>query len=357
VRKLIAIIGRPPRWRILTKGAQDRKGAARTLACAGRKAAVLAVMAAVATVQYAAADEAGDYPNHTVRIIVSSPPGGGPDLVARLLADRLAPRWGQPVVVENRPGAAGNLGAAEVAAAKPDGYTLLSAQPAPLTTNVLLYRKLNFDPAALEPVIVMTRLPNALVVRREFPADDVASLIAYAKVNPGRVDYGSQGIGTTPHLTAELFARRTGTVLTHVPYRGTNQVVNDLVAGHLDLLFMQVDAVREHALGGRIKMLAVTTAERVPGLETVPTMADAGVPDFRSDTWNAIAAPPGTPAAIVAKINDAMNALLHAPEISERLGRLGMQPVGGSPADMAGFVRAETQRWGEVIRAANISVY
>jgi tripartite-type tricarboxylate transporter receptor subunit TctC len=321
-------------------------------------AVALSLSAAIGARSATAAEtSATDYPSRTVRIIVSSPPGGGPDLVARLLADRVAAQWGHAVVVENRPGAAGNLGAAEVAAAKPDGYTLLSAQPAPLTTNALLYRKLNFDPTALVPVIVMTRLPNTLVVRRDFPASDVAALIAYARANPGGVDYGSQGVGTTPHLTAELFARRTGTMLVHVPYRGTAQAVNDLVAGHLDLLFMQIDAVREHALAGRIKMLAVTTAERVPGLDTVPTMEEAGVPDFRSDTWNAIAAPPETPAAIVGKINAALNALLHSAEIREKLERLGMQPVGGSPAEMAAFMRQETQRWGEVIKAANISIY
>ncbi len=300
--------------------------------------------------------EATDYPTRTVRVIVSAPPAGSPDIVARLLADRLAPRWGQPVVVENRPGAGGNLGAAEVAAAEPDGYTLLSAQPAPLTTNVLLYRKLNFDPATLEPVIIMTTLANALVVRRDFPADDVASLIAYAKADPGKVNYGSQGIGTTPHLTAALFASRTGTVLTHVPYRGTAQAVNDLVAGHLDLLFMQIDAVREHYAAGKLKMLAVTTADRLPGLSEVPTMAEAGVPDFRSDTWNAIAAPPRTPKPVIAKINAAMNELLGAPDVRQSLERLGMQPAGGSAADMAAFLREETLRWGEVIRAANISV-
>ncbi len=300
--------------------------------------------------------QAAEYPTRTVRIIVSAPPAGGPDIVARLLAERLTTRWGQPVVVENRPGAGGNLGAGEVAAAEPDGYTLLSAQPAPLTTNVLLYRKLNFDPTALEPVIIMTRMPTALVVRRDFPADDVAGLIAYARANPGKIDYGSQGIGTTPHLTSELFARRTGISLTHVPYRGTAQAMNDLVAGHLDLLFMQIDAVREQDGAGRIKMLAVTTPQRLTTLKDVPTMAEAGVPDFRSDTWNAIAAPPHTPAQIIARINTAMDEILRADDIKAQLERLGLQPVGGSPAEMAAFLREETRRWGEVIRAANMSV-
>ncbi len=321
------------------------------------RAAIIGMMAGFCVVHLAWAQDkdAADFPTRTVRIIVSSPPAGGPDIMARLLADRLASRWGQAVVVENRPGAGGNLGTGEVAAAEPDGHTLLAAQPAPLTTNVLLYRKLNFDPAALEPVIIMATLPNALVVRRDFPADSVAALIAYAKANPGKINYGSQGIGTTPHLTAELFARRTGTTLTHVPYRGTAQAVNDLVAGHLDLLFMQIDAVREHFAAGKIKMLAVTTPQRLPTLKDVPTMAEAGVADFRSDTWNAIAAPPHTPRPVVAKINAAMNEVLHAPDIVQQLARFGMQPVGGSPADMAAFVAEETRRWGDVIRAANIS--
>jgi tripartite-type tricarboxylate transporter receptor subunit TctC len=295
------------------------------------------------------------YPARTIRIIVSSNPGGSPDIGSRLLADRLSQRWGQAVVVENRPGAGGNLGAAEVAAAEPDGYTLLAAQPAPLTTNIMIYRRLNFDPTKLEPVIVMMTLPNTLVVRRDFPANDVAGLIAYLRANPGKVTYGSQGIGTTPHLTSELLAQRIGTSLIHVPYRGSNQAVNDLVAGHVDLLFMQIDAVREHYLAGRLKMLAVASAERLPSVKDVPTMAEAGLPDFVSGTWNAIAAPPRTPKPVIEKINAAMNELLHAPDIRAHLEQLGMQPVGGSPDDMAAFVREETRRWGEVIRVAHIS--
>jgi tripartite-type tricarboxylate transporter receptor subunit TctC len=301
-------------------------------------------------------DEAAGFPSRTVKIIVSAPPGGGLDIAARLMADKLQQRWGQAVVVENRPGAGGNLGAGEVAGAEPDGYTLLSAQPGPLTTNVLLYKKLHFDPGALEPVILMTTLPNVLVVRADFPANTVGELIAYAKASPGKVNFGSQGIGTTPHLTAELFARLTGTTLTHVPYRGTIQSVNDVIAGHLDLLFMQLDAVREHVQAGKIKMLAVTVDRRLPALPDIPTMAEAGVPNFRSDTWNAIAAPPKTPKPIIDKLNAAMNEVFALPEIRDRLATMSMQPAGGSPADMAAFVKAETARWGEVIRAANITV-
>jgi tripartite-type tricarboxylate transporter receptor subunit TctC len=291
-----------------------------------------------------------------VRIIVSAPPGGGPDLVARLLADKLAQMWGEPVVVENHPGAGGTLGTADVAGAEPDGYTLLSAQPGPLTTHVLLYKNLRFDPGALEPVIVMAKIPIVLAVRTDFPAGTVGELIAYAKANPGKINYGSQGIGTSPHLTAALFARRTGTVLTHVPYRGTAQVVNDLVAGHLDLLFIQLDAVRELYRAGKVKVLAVASDHRLADLPGIPSIAEAGVPDLNVDTWNAIAAPPKTPAPIIAKINAAMNDVFRMPDIRSRLATMSMEPAGGTPADMAAFVKHETARWADVIRAANIKV-
>jgi tripartite-type tricarboxylate transporter receptor subunit TctC len=301
-------------------------------------------------------DEATDYPSRTVRIVVSAPPAGGPDVVARILADKLSQRWAQPVIVENRPGAGGTLGTADVAAAEPDGYTLLSAQPGPLTTHVLLYKNLRFDPGALEPVIIMARIPIVLVVRSDFPAKTVGELTAYAKANPGKVTYGSQGIGTSPHLTAALFGRLTGTELTHIPYRGTAQVVNDLVAGHVDLLFIQLDAVRELWRAGKLKMLAVASDKRLAELPGIPEIAEAGVPDLRVDTWNAIAAPPKTPKPIIAKINSAMNEIFALPEIRERLATMSMQTAGGTPADMAAFVRAETKRWGDVIRAANITV-
>jgi tripartite-type tricarboxylate transporter receptor subunit TctC len=297
-----------------------------------------------------------DYPSRAVKIVVSAPPGGGLDIAARVVADRLAKLLGQPFVVENRPGAGGNLGAEAVAAAEPDGYTLLAAQPAPLTTNVVLYKKLAFDPAAFEPLAIMTTIPNTLVVRADFPANSVAELVAYAKANPGKVNFGSQGVGTTPHLTGELFARVTGTTLVHVPYRGTAQAVNDLIAGHLDMLFFQLDSVREQYQTKRAKMLAVTTAARVASVPDVPTMEEAGVKGLRSDTWNALAAPPKTPAPIVAKLNAAINAVLKSPETAEHLRTMNMTPVGGTPEAIKTFIKEETERWGDVIRAANIRV-
>ena len=225
---------------------------------------------------------------------------------------------------------------------------------APLTTNVVLYKKLNFDPAAFEPLAIMSSIPNTLVVRSDFPANTVRELIAFARANPGKVNLGSQGVGTTPHLTGELFARLTDTKLIHVPYRGTAQAVNDLIAGHLDLLFFQLDSVREQYQAKKAKMLAVTTAARVASVPEVPTMEEAGVKGFRSDTWNALAAPPKTPAAIVAKLNGAINEVLHAPETAEHLRTMDMTPIGGMPHEIRAFIKEETARWGAVVRAAKI---
>jgi len=316
---------------------------------------VTAVLLAAAQ-SFAQGDAAANYPNRAVKIIASSPAGGGLDIATRVIADRLAKMWGQPFVVENRQGASGNLGAEAVAQAEPDGYTLLAAQPAPLTTNIVLYKKLNFDPAAFEPLAIMISIPNTLVVRLDFPASSVAELIAYAKANPGKVNFGSQGVGTTPHLTGELFARVTGTKLVHVPYRGTAQAVNDLIAGHLDMLFFQLDAVREQYRANKAKMLAVTTPRRLASVPEVPTMEEAGVKGFRSDTWHALAAPPKTPAAIIAKLSGGINAVLAEPETAEHLRGMNMTPVGGTPEAARAFIKQEAERWGEVIRAAKISV-
>src|SRR3954467_2033481 len=192
-----------------------------------------------------AQDGAADYPNKPVKIVVSVPAGGGVDTATRIFAEGLHQKLGQPFIIENRGGAGGNLGAEAVFAAPPDGYTLLASQPAPLTSNIALYKKLNFDPAKLEPVAVMTKFPNVLLVKQDFPAKTAQEFIAYVKANPGKVNYASQGPGTTSHLTAELFGTLTGTKLVHVPYRGTAPALNDLIAGHVDLIFMELASAKK----------------------------------------------------------------------------------------------------------------
>src|SRR5882724_285499 len=255
-------------------------------------------------------DPSADYPNRPVKIIVSVPAGGGVDTVTRIFAAGLQQHLGQPFVIENRGGAGGNLGAEAVYTADPDGYTLLASQPAPITSNVALYKKLNFDPAQLESVAVMSKFPNVLLVRQDFPAKTAQEFIAYAKANPGKITFASQGPGTSAHLTAELFMKLTGTKMLHVPYRGTGPALNDLVAGHVDLIFMELSSAYKLHEGGKARILAVTTDKRIELLPNIPTMIEAGVPSFISDTWNAISAPPKTPAPIIAKLNRTINEII-----------------------------------------------
>ncbi|TMJ70868.1 MAG: tripartite tricarboxylate transporter substrate binding protein [Alphaproteobacteria bacterium] len=299
-------------------------------------------------------DEAADYPNRPVKIVVSVPAGGGVDTAARIFAASLQQRLGQPFVIENRGGGGGNIGAETVYAADPDGYTLLASQPAPITSNIALYKKLNFDPAALESVAIMTKFPNVLLVRQDFPAKTVQEFIAYAKANPGKITYASQGPGTTSHLTAELFMKLTGTKMLHVPYRGTGPALNDLVAGHVDFIFMELASAYKLHEGGKARILAVATDRRLDILPHVPTLIEVGVPGFISDTWNAISAPPKTAAPIILKLNRAINEVIAEPEAQARFRALNVTPVGGSPQDMAKFKREETERWSKVIRDAGI---
>lgn len=298
---------------------------------------------------------AADYPGQPIRIVVTVPAGGGVDTVTRIVAAKLQQRFGQPAVVENRGGQAGNLAAEFVFAAPPDGYTLMASQPAPLTVNVLLYKKLNFDPAAFLPVAIMTTIPNVLAVRPDFPAATAQEFIAYAKANPGKLNYASQGTGTTSHLTAELFQSRTGTKLVHVPYKGTAPALNDLIAGHVDLMFSEMASALELHRAGKAHILAVATATRSPLLPEVPTLIEVGVPNFESATWNAISAPPRTPAAIVVKLNRAITEALRAQDMRTHLHALNMEPADMTPAAAADFIRADTERWSAVIRAAHVA--
>jgi len=312
------------------------------------------IAAAVALLALSPAAAQTDYPNRPVRIVVTVPAGGGVDTATRIFAEKLQQRLGQPFVIENRGGAGGNVAAETVFAAPPDGYTLMASQPAPLTSNIALYKKLNFDPAAFEPVAVVSKFPNVLLVRQDFPARTAQEFMAYAKANPGKLNYASQGIGTTSHLTAELFTSMTGTKMTHVPYRGTGPALNDLVAGHVDFIFMELSSAIKLHEGGKARILAVATDKRLDILKDVPTMIELGLPGFISDTWNAISAPPKTPQAIVMKLNQAINAIINDSETKKRFAELNLLAAGGSPEDMRKLVKEETSRWTEMIRKAGI---
>jgi tripartite-type tricarboxylate transporter receptor subunit TctC len=327
-----------------------------------REDIVRALLALLSTVTLCASgawaqDAAANYPNRPIRIIVCVPAGGGVDTVTRIVADGLQKRLGQPVVVENRSGAAGNIGAEAVFTAEPDGYTLLAAQPSPLTVNPLLYKNMAFDPAEFEPVAIMTTVANVLLVRPDFPAKTAQEFIAYAKANPGKINYASQGIGTTSHLTAALFERVTGTKLVHVPYKGTAPALNDLIAGHVDMIFMELASAIKLHQGGKARILAVATAARIATLPDIPTLNEAGVKGFESGTWNAIAAPPKTPAAVVAKLNTAVNDVLNSPDVQDKFAKLNLHAAGGTPAHAAAFIKNETQTWGEVIKEAHVPAH
>lgn len=318
---------------------------------------ILAVLAGVivAVAAAGAEDGAANFPDHPIRVIVAVPAGGGVDAVTRLVTFKMRAILGQPLAVENKSGAAGTVAAEAVYNAAPDGYTLLASQPAPITTNPFLYKSLNYDPAQFIPVAIMSHIANVLMVRENFPAKTVQELIAYAKANPGKLNYASQGIGTTSHLTTELFETITHIKLVHVPYKGTAPALNDLIAGNVDLMFGELATALQLHKTGKARILAVTTKQRVAAIPDIPTLEESGVPGCESDTWNALSAPPKTPDAIIAKLNNAANEALKDPDLLDRYKALGLTPGGGTPAATKAFVEEETRRWGEVIRAAGIT--
>jgi tripartite-type tricarboxylate transporter receptor subunit TctC len=300
------------------------------------------------------AQSAADYPNKPVKVVVTVPAGGGVDTVTRIVTERMRASLGQPFVVENKGGAGGNIAAEAVFQSDPDGYTIMASQPAPLTTNVVLYKKLNFDPTAFEPIAIMSSAPNVLLVKNDFPAKTLAEFMTYVKANSATLNYASQGPGTTSHLTAELFNKLAGTKLVHVPYKGTGPALIDIAAGHVDLIFMQLEAAIKLHQGGKARILAVTTEKRIPALPDIPTMAEAGLKDFISDTWNALAAPPKTPKPIVEKLNAAVNEAMKSAEVQEQYRKQHLQLGGGTPEHMAKVMKEDTARWSQVIREAKI---
>jgi tripartite-type tricarboxylate transporter receptor subunit TctC len=300
---------------------------------------------------------AQDYPARTVKIIVPFPAGGTADAMPRVVADFLTRKWGQPVVIENRAGAGGNVGAESAFRSDPDGYTLFSAPPPPLVYNHFLNPKLPFDPTQFIPVAVMGKVPNSLLTNSPKLANarSVADVIAYAKANPGQLNSGTQGVGTTAHLTSELFAQMAGVKFQHVHYRGSAPAVQDLVAGNVEIAFDNIGAAMALIKGGKLRLLGVATDQRMPSLPDVPTIAET-VPGFFALTWFAIAAPPKTPAPIVAKLNADINAALQDPDVKKRLENLSAEVVGGSLAETAAFFKSETERWKNVIATANVKL-
>jgi tripartite-type tricarboxylate transporter receptor subunit TctC len=312
-------------------------------------AGIAALMAALS------ASQAQDYPNRTVRIIVPFPAGGTADAMPRVVADYLSRKWGQPVVIENRSGAGGNVGAEAAYKSEPDGYTLLSAPPPPLVVNHNLYPKLGFDPTRFEPIAVMGLVPNALLTNPGFPPKSVAEVIAYGKANPGKIISATQGNGTTSHLTSEMFQMMGGFRLTHVPYRGAAPALTDLVGGTANIMFDNLGVSLTQVQGGKIKLLGVATAKRMASLPDVPTIGET-LPGFESAAWFAVVAPPGTPKQIVEKLNADINEALRDPGVAKRMAGMSAEIVGGSTAATAKYFRSEVDRWHKVIKAANIKV-
>jgi tripartite-type tricarboxylate transporter receptor subunit TctC len=303
----------------------------------------------------AAAEPADDYPNRPVKWIVAYPPGGTTDILARIIAHYLSDHLGQQFVIDNRPGAGNNIGTEAVVNSPPDGYTLLLVNPAN-GINATLYRKLSFNFLRdITPVAGITRTPNVMEVTPNFPAKDVASFIAYAKANPGKINMASSGNGTSVHLSGELFMAMTGVKMTHVPYRGAAPAITDIVAGNCDVLFDNMPSSISFIKSGKMRALAVTTEARNPALPDVPTVGDT-VPGYEASAWFGIGAPKGTPAAIVEKINKVVNEALADPKVQAQLAELGGVPLAGPPEEFGKVMASETEKWAKAVKFSGASI-
>lgn len=296
------------------------------------------------------------YPAKLVRIVVPFPPGGGPDVFTRLVAEKLAASWNQPVIVENRAGAGGNIGAAFVANAEPDGHTLLSSPPGPIAINGSLFRKLAYDPARWSPVTILTRQPMVLGARKNLPANSVPELIALAKRSPGKLTFGTLGNGSISHLTMALFLSMAGVQLINVPFQGSSPAAAALMGEQVDIVFDNPITYVGPFRAGRIKILAAGNTERLPMLPDTQTFTEAGFAKLRPYAWLGVMAPPNTSAAVTGLISNAMALALRQPDVQKRLADAVTEGVGSTPAETAAFVAEERAKWREVIRTANVTV-
>ena len=313
-----------------------------------------AVVAAAGLIGVPRLTEAQDhYPSRLIKIVVPFSAGTSVDLLPRLVAEKLSSRWGQPVIVENRAGASGNIGAEAVARADPDGYTLLGSPPPPLVINQYLYPKLAFDPHAFVGVTVLATVPNVLVISPRVPVANIQELISYATANPDKLSYASPGLGTTPQLTAEWLKALTGIRILHVPYKGGAPALADLLGGQVDMMFANLGDVLPYIRTGKLNALAVCSEGRFAALPNVPSLSER-FPGFISVAWYAIVAPPKTPPEIVAKLSSAISETLRLPDIAARLNDLAATPVGNTPGETAAFMQEEARRWRKVIAITGV---
>jgi tripartite-type tricarboxylate transporter receptor subunit TctC len=294
------------------------------------------------------------YPSRTVKFVVPSAPGSTTDTLARLAADQLSRKWGKATIVENVAGGARNIGANQVARAAPDGYTLLISPPSPLSFNHLLYRDAGYDPTRFVPIAMLAKIPNVLVARRELPAATLKDLVDYGRANPGKLAYASQGVGSTAHLSTAQLEVQAGIKMVHVPYRGAQPALTDVVAGHVDMFFDTLATSVPLYRDNKVKLLGVADLQRADTVPDVPTFSEAGLPGFKSITWFGLVAPPATPAALADKINRDVVEILASKDVGEMLRRLSLEAGATTPADAAKFFADETALWGKVIKEAGI---
>jgi len=314
----------------------------------------LAVLGTALAPWPAPAQTADGWPNKPLRFILPFPPGGGTDILGRVIAERLTASLGQPVVTENRGGAGGNVGAEAAAKSAPDGYTIVLVAPS-LAISPSLYSKLNYDPVKdFAPVSLVATVPNVMITHPSVPAETLAEFIHFAKTKPGGMNFGSGGSGTSNHLAGELFNIVAGVKLVHVPYKGVNLAMNDVLSGQIHLVVIGVPAAAPHIKAGRLRALALVAPQRAAALPEVPTVAEAGLPNFEVTTWYGILAPAGTPKPIVTRLNAELVKIMHSPDLKERLAAMATDPATSTPEEFADYIKREIAKWGEVVRQAGL---
>lgn len=314
-----------------------------------------AVACSILAIAFSPAAQA-QWPDRPIKVVVPSAAGGSPDTTMRIFGIELTKRLGQAIVIDNRPGAAGNIGMQAVQGSPADGYTFGYGNNATLATNEFLFSKLPYDPAKLVPVIRLTRAASLLVVNDKLPVKNVQELLAYGKQKPGSLTFASGGNGTSGHVGIELLKTMTGLSALHVPYKGAPQAINDLMAGQVQFMMDNIGSIGPHVHRGALRALAVTSKERSPLFPDVPTMEEAGVKGFEMTAWSGIVAPAGTPPEIVARLNKELNAIMRDPAIQAQLLKQGSQPIGGTPEDLSSLIASERVKWGEVVRKSGAKV-